>query len=318
MSNHAGTGAFWLSTEAKSYIGDGAADPPGSASARLGTGRVWAGASGAGGHLGSDSSLGAAALSSHSWGGAAGLEIAVSPDLLVGIAGGGSGSNFSVSQRATSGNVDGGQLGVYAVGRWVGFYGSGAFAWGHYGVSTTRSVAAFGTTGSSSGSFDASVLTGHIESGYVAETGFGNVTPFAAVEPSSISLPSFVETASSSSSPLSVLGFFRKTATSVSTSLGLQFDRAAVLEGGWTLVPYFRAAWLHEWDTARSLTANLPVAPGAVFTVAGTPAARNAARLTGSVKLAQATNIAFYANVVADVSAHGQAVGGNLGFTLSW
>jgi outer membrane autotransporter protein len=223
-----------------------------------------------------------------------------------------------VSQRATTGSVDGGQLGAYAVGRWNGFYGSGAFAWGHYGVSTTRSVAAFGTTGSSSGSFDASVLTGRIEAGYIAETGFGNVTPFAAVEPSSLILPSFVETASSSSSPLSVLGFSGKTATSVPTSLGLQFDRAAVLDGGWTLAPYFRAAWLHEWDTTRSVTASLPVAPGAVFTVAGTPAARNSARLTGSLKLSRATNIAFYANVVGDVSAHGQAVGGNLGFTLSW
>jgi outer membrane autotransporter protein len=219
-----------------------AARRPGSA-----IGRVWAAASGTGGHLDSDHVLGAAALSSHSWGGAAGLEIAVSPDLVVGIAGGGSGSNFSVSQRATTGSVDGGQLGAYAVGRWNGFYGSGAFAWGHYGVSTTRSVAAFGTTGSSSGSFDASVLTGRIEAGYIAETGFGNVTPFAAVEPSSLTLPSFVETASSSSSPLSVLGFSGKTATSVPTSLGLQFDRAAVLDGGWTLAPYFRAAWLHEW-----------------------------------------------------------------------
>ena len=311
-------GAFWLSAAAQGANGDGAADPPGSASARLGTGRLWAGASGAGGHLGSDSSLGAAALSSHSWGGAAGLEIAVSPDLLVGIAGGGSGSNFSVSQRVTSGSVDGGQVGVYAVGRWNGFYGSGAFAWGHYGASTTRSVAAFGTTGSNRGNFDASVLTGRIEAGYVAETGFGNVTPFAALEPSSITLPSFVETPSTSSSPLSVLGFSGKTATSVPTSLGLQFDRAAVLDSGWTLAPYLRAAWLHEWDTTRSVTANLPVAPGAVFTVAGTPAARNAARLTGSVKLAQATNIAFYTNVVADLSAHGQAIAGNLGFTLSW
>jgi outer membrane autotransporter protein len=311
-------GAFWLSAAAQGSNGDGAADPPGSASAQLGIGRVWAGASGAGGHLDSDHALGAAALSSHSWGGAAGLEIAVSPDLLVGIAGGGSGSNFSVSQRATSGSVDGGQLGAYAVARRDGFYGSGAFAWGHYGVSTTRSVAVFGATGSSSRSFDTSVLTGRIEAGYVAATGFGNVTPFAAVEPSSITLPSFVERASSSSSPLSVLGFSGKTATSVPTSLGLQFDRAAVLDGGWTLAPYFRAAWLHEWDTTRSVTANLPVAPGAVFTVAGTPAARNSARLTGSLKLSRATNIAFYANVVGDVSAHGQAVGGNLGFTLSW
>jgi subtilase-type serine protease len=311
-------GAFWLSTAAQGGNGDGAAGPPGSASTRLGSGRVWAGASGAGGHLGSDSSLGAAALSSHSWGGAAGLEIAVSPDLLVGIAGGGSGSNFSVSQRATSGSVDGGQLGIYAVGRWRGVYASGAFAWGHYGISTTRSVAAFGTTGNSSGSFDASVLTGRIEAGYVAETGFANVTPFVAVEPSSINLPSFVETASSSSSPLSVLGFSSKTATSVPTSFGLQLDRGAVLDSGWTLVPYLRAAWLHEWDTTRSITASLPVAPGAVFTVAGTPAARNAARLTGSVKLAQATNMAFYANVVADLSPHGQAIGGNIGVTLSW
>jgi hypothetical protein len=101
-------GAFWLSAAAQGGKGDGAADPPGSGSARLGIGRVWAGASGAGGHLDSDHALGAAALSSQSWGGAAGFEIAVSPDLLLGIAGGGSGSNFSVSQRATSGSVDGG------------------------------------------------------------------------------------------------------------------------------------------------------------------------------------------------------------------
>jgi uncharacterized protein with beta-barrel porin domain len=312
-------GAFWLSAEAQGGNGgDSAADPPGSASARLGAGRVWAGASGAGGHLDSDHSLGAAALSSHSWGGAAGFEIAALPDLLVGIAGGGSGSNFSVSQRATSGSVDGGQLGVYAVGRWSGLYASGAFAWGHYGVGTTRSVAAFGAMGSSSGSFDATVLTGRIEAGYVAETGFGNIASFAAVEPSSVNLPSFVETSSPSSSPLSVLGFSGKTATSVPTSLGLQFDRAAVLDGGWTLAPYFRAAWLHEWDTTRSITASLPAAPGAIFSVAGTPAARNAARLTGSVKLAQTTNVAFYANVVGDLSPHGQSVAGNLGVKLSW
>jgi outer membrane autotransporter protein len=305
-------GAFWLSTSF------GAVDPGANRSFQLGNGRVWVNASGSGGRLGSDRALGAASLSAHSWGGAAGLETTPIPNLLVGIAGGGSGSSFSVSQRSTSGSVDGGQLGVYAVGRWNGFYASDAFAWGHYGVETTRTVSAFGLTGTSGGSFDASVLTGRIEAGHIAELGFVNAAPFVAVEPSRINQPGFSETASRSDSPLLSLSFAGKTITSVPTALGLQFDRIAVLEGGWTLAPHLRAAWLHEWNTTRNITALVPAAPGTVFSLAGTPAARNAARLIGTLQLVQAGTAAFYANVAADLSPHGQAISGNIGVKLSW
>jgi subtilase-type serine protease len=311
-------GAFWLTAAAQNAGGQAAADAPEGTSNRRGTWRVWAGASGSGGHLDSDPSRGAASLSAHAWGGAAGIDVALSPNLLVGIAGGGSGSNFSVSQRSTSGTVDGGQLGIYAIGQWDGPYVSGAFAWGHYSVDTTRSLSAFALTETNSGSFDATVLTGRVEAGYIAQTELINITPFAALESSWINQPSFVETPGISSSPIFALAVSDKTATSVPTSLGIQFDRGAALDGGWTLAPSLRAAWLHEWDTARSFTANLVAAPGAGFTLAGTPASRNAARFTGSLKLAQAANLALYANVLADVSPHGQSIAGNIGVKLTW
>lgn len=168
------------------------------------------------------------------------------------------------------------------------------------------------------GSFDAAVLTGRIEAGYPIETALAEITPFAALEPSWIDQPAFVEAPSLLGSPLFALAFSGRTATSRPTSLGLQLDRAAVLDDGWTLAPYLRAAWVHNPDDARALTANLPAAPGAGFTVAGTPAMRDAARLTGSLKLAQGTTVPLYANVEADLSAHGQAVAANLGFKLSW
>jgi uncharacterized protein with beta-barrel porin domain len=311
-------GAFWLSTEAQGVSGQGPVGPPGTASTPFGAGRVWASASGAGTHLDSGPALGAASLSIRSWGGAAGLEFPLSPDLLVGVAGGGSGSNFSVSQRGTNGTVDGGQFGIYAIGRWKGLYTSGAFAWGHYGIGTTRSGAPFGVADTKSGSFDASVLTGRLEAGCITETALANITPFVAVEPSRINQPSFVETPRPSGSPLLVLAFSDKTVTSVPTSLGIQLDRAALLDNGWTLAPYLRAAWLHEWNTARSVSASLPAAPGTLLNIQGTPAARNAARLVGTLELAQAASVAFYANIVADLSSRGQSVGGNFGFKVTW
>ena len=311
-------GAFWLSAGPQVANLAALGDPPDVVSTRLGAGRVWVSASGAGANLRSDSALGAAALSTRSWGRAAGIEFATSPNILIGLAGGGSGSSFSVSERGSNGSVGGGQLGIYALARSDGAYASGAFAWGHYGVGTTRSVSAFGLTGTNTGSFDTSVLTSRIEAGYVAETMFANVTPFAALESSWLNLPSFVETPAAAGSPLLALNFSGKTATSVPTSLGLQLDRTAILENGWSVAPYFRAAWLHEWNTTRSISADLLAAPGGFFGVAGSPASRNAARLTGSVKLAQAERFALFADVTADLSGRGQAVAGNISVKLSW
>jgi uncharacterized protein with beta-barrel porin domain len=282
-----------------------------------GTWRGWVTGDGGGGHLSADAALGAAQLNFAGWGGQAGIDYAVTPDILVGAALGGSGSSFSVSDRQTNGNAAGGEGGAYAVGRWGALYAEGTLAYGRYNVTTTRSVSAFGLTAENKGSYDAGVLTARLEGGYGFATPQANVTPFAAWQPTWIALPDYSESVAAGGGPfgLSVQG---KTAASQPFSLGVQVDRTFAVGEAWSLTPMARAAWVHEFATERSLSASLQAAPGAQFEIQGAPAAGNAALISATLSAAHGDRLALLASVYAGLSGQGEAVGGNLGVRLSW
>jgi subtilase-type serine protease len=282
-----------------------------------GTWRGWMMADGGGGHLSADGSLGAAQSNFDSWGGQAGIDYAVTPDILAGVALGGAGSSFAVSDRQTSGNAAGGEGGAYALGRWGGFYAEGTLAYGRYGVTTTRTVSAFGLTAVDKGSYDAGVLTARLEGGYTFATAQANVTPFAAWQPSWIGLPGYSESVDAGGGPLG-LSVQAKTAASQPISLGVQVDRTFQVGEAWSLTPMARAAWVHEFADERSLSASLQAIPGASFTVQGAPAAANAALISATLSAAHGARLALLASVYAGLSGQGEAVGGNLGVRLSW
>jgi subtilase-type serine protease len=282
-----------------------------------GTFRGWTTANGGGGHLSADGSVGAAQLNFDTWGGEAGIDYAITPDILVGIALGGSGSNFSVSDRQTNGTAAGGEGGVYALGRWDGFYAAGTLAYGRYNVSTTRTVSGFGLTAENKGSFDAGILTGRLESGYTFATPNVNVTPFLAYQPSWIALPGYSESAETGTSSLG-LAVQSKTATSQPVSLGVQVDRTFPVGEEWSLTPMARAAWVHEFATERSLSVGLQADPAATFQVQGAPAAGNAALLSGTFSAAHGQRLTLLAGVYAGLSGQSQVLGGHLGVQLSW
>jgi uncharacterized protein with beta-barrel porin domain len=282
-----------------------------------GTWRGWTTANGGGGHLAADGSLGAAQLNFDSWGGEAGIDYAITPDILVGIALGGSGSNFSVSDRQTNGTAAGGEGGAYALGRWGGFYAAGTLAYGRYDVSTTRTVSGFGLTAQNKASYDAGILTGRLEGGYTFATPDVNVTPFLAYQPSWISLPGYSESADTGASSLG-LAVQGKTATSQPVSLGVQVDRTFPVGEEWSLTPIARAAWVHEFATERSLTVGLQADPAATFQVQGAPAAGNAALLSGTLSAAQGQRLTLLAGIYAGLSGQSQVLGGHLGVQLSW
>ena len=62
-----------------------------------------------------------------------------------------------------NGTIPGVEAGVYAVGRWSGFYASGALAYGRYHVDSTRDVSVLGLSTIANSSFDEGVLTGRVE-----------------------------------------------------------------------------------------------------------------------------------------------------------
>jgi len=307
-------GALWLSGESPDAGGLASNGAP----IRPGSWRGWVSGDGGAGHLGSDYSMGAARLSFGTWGGLAGIDYAVSPNILVGVAMGGSGGSFSVSDRQTDGTVNGGEGGVYALGRWSGLYASGTLAYGRYNVGTTRTISGLGLTAVSNGSFDAGVLTGRVEGGYIIRTSLANlnVTPVIAYQPSWISQPGFSEAVSASYAPVG-LAFQGKTATSQPISLGLQVDRTFALGGEWTLAPTARAAWVHEFSTERSLSASLLQAPSAAWQVYGAPAARDSALLIGTLYAAHGQRLALFSTINAGLSGPSLALGGYVGVRLT-
>ena len=68
---------------------------------------AWAAGFGAGQSVSGNANVGSAGLSDHAAGGSIGVDHLVNPDLLVGIAAGGSSTNFSVADRDTSGRTRG-------------------------------------------------------------------------------------------------------------------------------------------------------------------------------------------------------------------
>jgi len=310
-------GAYWLLDNRMAAYGSAAAVASGQPESQPSPWRSWASATGSGERLGGDAAIGAATLTTQSWGGTAGAEYVVSSDILLGAAMGGSGSTFSLPDRQSSGTADGGQAALYAIGRWSGFYAMGVLAYGGYNVTTARNVAALGRNANANAEFYDGVLSGRLESGYTFKTQMVDVTPFAAYQPNWSFAPSFSENLRQGSAPLG-LNFIGQTVSAQPVELGLQLSSAILMGQGWTLSPLLRAAWAHEFSPQRGLSANLEAAPAVSFNVFGAPAARNLARLSGSVYLDRGPGLAVFASFNAELANHEQGIGGRLGAELKW
>ena len=299
-------GGFWLS-------GFGAA--PGAVEPEPHPWRAWATAIGGDGRL--DGGSGTAPLSINSSGGVAGLEFQPIPDVLLGAAVGGSSSGYSASGLDTSGSLAGVQAGLYALGRWRGFYASGILAYGHYHGDNTRDVSVLSLSSVATSGFDDNALTGHVEAGYGLKAAAATVTPFVAYEGAAVWEPAFSETVSSGGLPvgLSVAG---ETTQSHRSFVGVELDHALPLAGDWTLQNAARAAWVHEFDTTRAMTASFEAFPSAGFTVLGAPAASDSALLTDTVFFSRGSGLAVFAAVDADASGQGHMVGGRIGLQVGF
>ncbi len=310
-------GAYWLLDNRLAAYGSASTVTSGQPGSQPSPWRAWASATGSGERLGGDAAIGAASLTTQSWGGTAGAEYVVSSDLLLGAAMGGSGSTFSSPDRQSSGTADGGQAALYAIGRWSGFYAMGVLAYGGYDVTTARNVAALGRNANTNAEFYDGALSGRLEGGYAFKTAIVDVTPFAAYQPNWSFASSFSEKLRQGSDPLG-LSFNGQTVSSQPVELGLQLSRALLIGQGWTLSPLLRAAWAHEFSPQRGMSASLEAAPAVSFDVLGAPAARNLARLSGSFYLDRGPGLAVFASFNAELANHEQGIGGRPGAEMKW
>ncbi|MCP3473905.1 autotransporter domain-containing protein [Bradyrhizobium sp. CCGUVB1N3] len=213
---------------------------------------------------------------------AAGADYLISPNTLVGFALGGGGTSFGVANGLGSGSSDLFQAGVYARHTMGNAYVAGALAYGWQDVTTDRTVTIAGVDHLRA-KFNANALSGRLEGGYRYVTPWMGITPYAAAQFTSFFLPGYGEQAVSGANTFA-LNYAGRDVTATRSELGLRTDRSYALETA-ILTLRSRAAWAHDYNPDRAISATFQTLPGASFVVNGAASAHDAALLTGAAEL---------------------------------
>jgi len=280
---------------------------------------AWAAGFGAGQSLTGNASVGSASLNDRAAGGSIGVDHLLNPDLLLGIAAGGSSASFSVNDRATSGRLEGGHVGAYAMQRFGASYFSAQIAYSHFNNTTTRTIAGIGPDETAKGAFSSDQFSGRLEIGRAFDFGRVSVTPFAAVQAARLWQAGYTETSSAGVAP-GVLGlsYAAQTVSSLPTSVGVKFDGRADFGNGMVWRPFVHAAWVHEFEPSRTITASLTTLPVPAFTIAGASAASDLARLDLGSRLAINRSWELSGRVTGEFSNLGHSYSGMGALRASW
>jgi autotransporter-associated beta strand protein len=207
-----------------------------------------------------------------------------SPDTVAGFALAGGGTSFSVANGG-SGQSDLFQAGAFVRHNIASSYITATAAYGWQDIRTDRLITAVGTERLRA-DFNANAFSGRIEGGHrwlVPELGGIGLTPYSAAQVTAFDLPSYAETSANGAGGFA-LNYAAKTVTSTRAELGLRGDKSwGMAEGLLTLRG--RAAWAHDFNSDRSVSAVFQSLPGSAFIVNGARAAHNAALASASAEM---------------------------------
>ncbi len=245
---------------------------------------VWAAGFGGSQTTDGNAAQGSNSATSRLFGTAAGAEYAFSPRTLAGFALAGGGTSFSVTGGGT-GRSDLFQAGAYLRHTNGPSYITAALAYGWQDVTTDRTVTLAGVDRLRA-EFNANAWSGRIEGGYrlVAPWagGFG-LTPYAAGQFTTFTLPAYAETVVSGSNAFA-LAYAARSVTATRSELGLRTDKSFAMQNA-VLTLRGRAAWAHDFNPDRSVAATFQALPGTSFVVSGARAAADSALTTASAEM---------------------------------
>ncbi|WP_240543921.1 autotransporter outer membrane beta-barrel domain-containing protein [Bradyrhizobium canariense] len=242
---------------------------------------VWAA-----GYGGSQATDGNAALGSNNatssvYGTAVGLDYRFSPSTIVGFALAGGGTGFNVTGLGW-GRSDLFQAGAFVRHNAGPAYVTAALAYGWQDVTTNRIVTAAGVD-QLRAQFNANALSGRVEGGYRYAWQWIGLTPYAALQATVFSLPSYSEFAVVGSNVFA-LNYAAKDVTSTRTELGLRADKSFAAAGG-LITLRGRVAWAHDYNPDRTIGAVFQTLPGSAFVVNGAAQAHDSALTTAAVQM---------------------------------
>jgi autotransporter-associated beta strand protein len=242
---------------------------------------VWGSAYGGGSNSEGNAALGSNNSSARAFGFVAGADYRISPSTLAGFVLAGGGTNFAVNGFGT-GRSDLFQAGAFVRHNVGAAYISAAAAYGWQDVTTDRTVTVAGLDRLHA-EFNANSYSGRIEGGYRYATPWMGITPYAAGQFTTYSLPAYAEQVLAGSSAFA-LNYAAKDVTASRTELGVRTDRSFAMQNG-ILTLRGRLAWAHDFNTDRNVAAVFQTLPGTAFVVNGAAQANDSALTTASVEM---------------------------------
>ena len=256
-------------------------------------------------------------VSGNDTGMAAGFDYALTPEFLAGVAVAGSSSSFSVGGGTTSGDITGGHFSLYGVAKSGALYASGSLTYSRLATESTRTVTGLGPTEKWNGDYATNGYSADLEVGWQNKVAGYTITPFAGIKASVMQQEAYTETSDDNAALLG-LSYNANDTESLPGSLGVQVERDYGLQDGWMLTGMARAALVHEFRTARSISANFINLPGSSFTVDGSSPPENVGRVMGGINLVNKKGTTLFANLTGDLSSNTRTYVAQGGFKLDW
>ena len=242
---------------------------------------VWGAAYGGGSTTDGNAVLGSNTATARAYGVVAGADYRISPTTLAGFALAGGGTSFGVNGFG-SGRSDLFQAGAFVRHTIGPAYVTAALAYGWQDVTTDRTVTVAGIDRLRA-EFNANAWSGRVEGGYRFVTPWMGITPYAAGQFTTYSLPAYAEQVLSGANTFA-LNYAAKDVTASRSELGVRSDQSFAMQNA-ILTLRGRAAWAHNFNIDRSITPVFQTLPGASFVVNGAAQAHDAALVTGSAEM---------------------------------
>jgi len=222
---------------------------------------VWAAGYGGSQTTDGNATVGSNTATSRIFGAAVGADYRFSPSTIAGFALAGGGTNFGVSGFGT-GRSDLFQAGAFVRHTIGAAYVTAAAAYGWQDVTTDRTVTLAGVDRLRA-EFNANAYSGRVEGGYRFAAPWMGVTPYAAGQFTTYSLPAYAEQVLSGAGTFA-LNYAAKDVTASRTELGVRTDKSFAIQNG-ILTLRGRLAWAHDFNTDRNVTALFQTLPGRVL-----------------------------------------------------
>jgi len=261
------------------------------------------------------SGVGSNATTSQTYGLVVGADYRLSPDTVLGFGLGGGGTSFGLANGLGGGRSDLLQAGAYALHNFGSAYVGAVAAYSWQNVTTNRTVTA-GSSENLQAKFDANTFVARAEAGDRFATSVAGVTPYGALQTTTILLPSYAESALSGGSAFA-LSYASQTVTDTRTELGARFDKSFALTNA-LLTLGARLAWAHDFQPNASAVATFQSLPGASFTVNGATPSPNSALVSAGAEVKWASGFSVLASFEGDFSSNTRSYGGQGTLRYAW